>query len=223
MRHLPALGLALAVCGAEAGRPLQGEDAPVIDARACEIEGAYSDWRTGEDNTPQSYVQLGCGVGGETELAVQVLKPRELGLAGKTRLLAAPWAHGEAALSLAWGLTQRRVDAGWRRGSLVINLAATLPVTADWMTHWMIGHQRDGIERRRSTNWALGVEHNGLGDDGRWQPMAEVFGDDHGHPWLNAALRFAVRPERVFIDASLGRRLGGRRAHLMTAGFKLAF
>lgn len=222
MRHLSALGLAIAACSAEAGRPLQSEDAPIIDARACEIEGAYSDWRTGGDNSPQTYVQLGCGVGAETELAVQLLKPREVGLAGKTRLLAAPWAGGEAALSLAWGLSQRRVDAGWRRGSVVINLAATLPVTSDWVTHLMVGHQRDEVERRRSTNWALAVEHNGMGDGGRWQPMAEVFGDDHGHPWVNTALRVALQPERFFIDASVGRRLDGR-ARLMTAGFKLAF
>jgi hypothetical protein len=223
MRRLSVLALALAACGAEAGRPLQSEDAPVIDASACEIEGAYSDWRAGGDNSPQTYVQFGCGVGAQTELAVQLLKPREVGLAGKTRLLAAPWPHGEAALSLAWGLSQRRVDAGWRRSTTVINLAASLPVARDWVTHLMVGHQRDVLERRRSTNWALAVEHNGLGDEGRWQPMAEVFGDDHGRPWLNAALRFAVWPERAFVDASLGRRLGGGRAQLMTAGFKLAF
>jgi len=223
MRSTFALSLALAACSAQAGRPLQSEDAPVIDEHACEVEGAYTDWRTGGDDTPQTYLQLACGVSAQTELGLQVLKPREIGIAGKTRLLAAPWRDGEAALSLAWGLAHRHVDVGWRRSSVVLNLAATLPVSRDWLMHLMLGHQRDEMHRQRSTNWAVAAEHNGLGDEGRWQPMAEVFGDDHGRPWLNGALRVALVPERVFVDASLGRRLGGGRAHLMTAGFKVAF
>ena len=62
MRITFALSLALAACSAQAGRPLQSEDAPVIDEHACEVEGAYTDWRTGGDDTPQTYLQLACGV-----------------------------------------------------------------------------------------------------------------------------------------------------------------
>ena len=223
MRRLTALSLALAACGAEAGRPLQSEDAPVIDAKACEVEGSYTDWRTGGDDTPQTYLQLACGVGGNTELALQAFKPREVGVAGKTQLFSAPWRDGEAALSLAWSVSQKRVGAAWRRGTVVLNLAASVPVSRDWVMHAMLGHQRDEIQNHRSTNWAVAAEHNGLGDDNRWQPMAEVFGDDHGKPWVNTALRYALVPERVFVDVSLGRRLGSSPAHLMTAGFKFAF
>ena len=76
---------------------------------------------------------------------------------------------------------------------------------------------------RRSTTWALAVEHGGLGEGGRWQPMAEVFGDDLGKPWANAALRVVLLPDRLFVDASYGRQFAGARARLKTAGFKLAF
>lgn len=53
--------------------------------------------------------------------------------------------------------------------------------------------------------------------------MAEVFGDDRGRPWANAALRLAIQPGHVFIDGSFGRQLGGSAARLATLGFKLAF
>lgn len=223
MYRLAALSLVLASCDAHAGRPLQSEDAPVIEARACEMEGAYSDWHTGGDDTPQTYLQLACGVGGQTELGLQLFKPREVGLAGKTQLFSTPWRDGDAAVSLGWGLLHHHVDGGWRRGGVVLNLVTSLPLTRDWVMHAMLGHQRDELEHRRSTNWAFAVEHNGLGEEGRWQPMAEVFGDDHGRPWANAGLRLTLVPQRVFVDASLGQRLGGGRAHLVTAGFLIAF
>ncbi|MBI3346574.1 MAG: hypothetical protein HY020_05115 [Burkholderiales bacterium] len=213
----------LAAGVAHAGRPLQTDDAPVMASDACELEAAHSDWRQGGRGQRQTYLQLGCGIGWETEVALQVQQPREFVLGAKTQLASSTWRDGDAQVSLAWSLAHRHVETAWRRSGAGLVLVATAPLTRDWVLHANLGHQRDELARRRSTGWALAAEHNGLGDAGRWQPMAEVFGDDRGNTWANAALRLALLPERVFIDASLGRQLGGGRARLASAGFKLAF
>lgn len=223
MRPFLVFLLAAAAGAAHAGRPLQADDAPVMDPQACEVEGAHTDWRAAGRDLRQSYLQLGCGIGWGTEIALQALRPRELALGGKTQLFSTPWADGDAQLSLAWSLAHRHVEAAWRRSGAGLLLVASLPLSRDWVMHANLGHQRDELLRRRSTTWALAAEHNGLGEQGRWQPMAEVFGDDHGRPFANAALRLALRPGSVFVDASLGRQLGGAGARLATAGFRLAF
>lgn len=223
MRHALPLFLAFTVHAAQAGRPLQADDATTMEPRACEVEGASSHWRSDGQTQRQSYLQLGCGIGGGTELALQAFKPRELGVNGKTQFFSTPWAEGDAQLSLAWSLNHRRVETAWRRSGAGLILVASVPLLRNWTAHANLGHVRDELQRRRSTTWALAAEHNGLGEAGRWQPMAEVFGDDLGRPWANAALRLALVPDSVFVDASLGRQLGGAKARLATAGFKLAF
>lgn len=223
MRSLLALILVLAPAAAHAGRPLQADDAPVMAPSACELEGAYSQWRGGGQALRQSDLQLGCGIGWSTELNVQAVSPRELAVGGKTQAWSAPWRDGDAQLSIAWRLAHRHEGQAWRRSGAELVLVASLPLSPDWVMHANLGHQRDELLRHRSTGWALAVEHNGLGDAGRWQPMAEVFGDDHGRPWANAALRVAVLPERFFLDASVGRRLAAVGPRLLTLGFRQAF
>lgn len=223
MRHALPFLLALTLHAAHAGRPLQAEDAPTMAPGSCEVEGASSNWRSGGQTQRQSYLQLGCGIGGGTELALQAFTPRELGLNGKTQFFSTGWRDGDAQLSLAWSLNHRRVETAWRRSGAGLILVASAPLSRDWTLHANLGHARDELQRRRSTTWALAAEHNGLGEAGRWQPMAEVFGDDRGRPWANAALRLALVPDSVFVDASLGRQLGGAKVRLATAGFRLAF
>lgn len=194
-----------------------------MDPHACELEGAHGDWRLGGDGQRQTGLQLGCGVGWGTEVALNAIKPRELALNGKTLLASQTWADGDAQLTLAWSLSHRHVETVWRRSSAGLILVGSVPLSRDLTLHANLGHQRDEMQHRRSTTWALAVEHGGFGEGGRWQPMAEVFGDDRGRPWANAALRVVLVPDRVFVDASYGRQCSGPRARLTTAGFKLAF
>lgn len=219
LRATAALLLLAALGAAQAGRPLQAEDAGVMEPQACELEGAHSHWRQPGAAQRQDSLQLGCGIGAGSEIALQALRPRELALVGKSQLAQV----GDAQLTLAWSLAHRHVAAAWRRSGAGLVLVASAPLAPDWTLHANLGHQRDELQRRRSTVWALAAEHGGLGEDGRWQPMAEVFGDDRGQPWANAALRVTLVPARVFVDASLGCQLGGTRGRLATAGFKFAF
>ncbi|MGM9482505.1 hypothetical protein ACS5PN_15040 [Roseateles sp. NT4] len=223
MRHAFVFSLVLVTCAAEAGRPLQADDAAVMDPHACELEGAHGDWRLDGGGQRQTSLQLGCGIGWGSEVALNAIRPRELALNGKTMLASTAWADGDAQLTLGWSLSHRHVETAWRRSSAGLTLIGSAPLTRDLTLHANFGHQRDELLQRRSTTWALAVEHGGFGEGGRWQPMAEVFGDDRGKPWANAALRVAVLPDRLFVDASYGRQFAGARARLKTAGFKLAF
>jgi hypothetical protein len=223
MRPAFVFSLILISCAAHAGRPLQAEDAAVMDPHACELEGAHGDWRQGEDGQRQTGLQLGCGIGRGSEVALNAIRPRELALNGKILLASAARTDGDAQLTLAWSLSHRHVETVWRRSSAGLILVGSLPLTRDLTLHANLGHQRDEMLRRCSTTWALAVEHGGLGEGGRWQPMAEVFGDDRGKPWANAALRVVAVPDRFFVDASYGRQLAGARARLKTIGFKLAY
>ncbi|MFT7776308.1 hypothetical protein [Roseateles sp.] len=218
-RAIAIVCLLSALGAARAGRPLQAEDADIMDPRACELEGAHSHWREQGAAQRQTSLQLGCGIGGNSEVALQLIRPRELALGGKTQF----WRDGETRVTVAWNLAHRHVEAAWRRSGAGLVLVASAPLAGDWVLHANLGHQRDELLHRRSTIWALAAEHNGLGEGGRWQPMAELFGDDQGRPWANAALRVALRQERLFVDVSMARRLGGVNARLATAGFKLAF
>lgn len=222
MRHTLAFVLATAACAADAARPLQTEDAPVLDARDCELEAARTELLADGPGTRRHAVQLGCGVGAHSELALQGLTPRELVLGGKTRLAVLAGPRGDVALSVAWSLSHRRTDGDWQRSSAGALVVASAPLGRDWRVHANLGHLRDEALRRRSMTWALALEHTGLGDGGRWQPVAEVFGDDRGERWANAGVRFAVVREQLCVDASLGRRLGGG-TRLASVGAVLAF
>ncbi len=227
MPHLPALLLVLllaTVAGwAHAARPMQTEDAPAMAPQACELESADTRLSGSGESSRRTYLQLGCGIGWHTELALQAATHRELVLGGKTRVAAVPWQGGEAEFSLAWNLARHRADDAWHRSSAGLLLAVTAPLTRDWTVHGNLGHLRDEVLQRRSMTWALGVEHNGLGGEGRWQPMLEMFGDDHGRRWANAALRVGLVRDQLYVDGSLGRQLGGQRSRLVTLGLLLAF
>ncbi|WP_422010360.1 hypothetical protein [Roseateles sp.] len=223
MRRTLALILAAAACPAEAARPMQTEDAPVMQTRACELESASADLRSDGQHARRSYAQLGCGIGWHSEVAVQAARPQELALGGKTRLAAMPWWGGEAAFSIAWNLAHHHADARWRRSSTSLLLAATAPLSRDWVVHGNLGHLRDQALHRRSMTWALGAEHNGLGAEGRWQPMFEVFGDDRGQRWAHAGLRLTLVRDQLCVDGSLGSRLGVRGERLATLGAVFAF
>ena len=210
---------------AHAGRPLQSEDAGVLARGDCEIEGAALRARDAGVSARETTLQLGCGVGASTQLAVAFghakaasASARGIELNGKTQL----W-HGqnEAALALAYALASVKVSgSSWQHAATELNLAYSRPLGNALTLHANLGHARDEVAKQRSTTWSLAVEHAGFG---AVAPMAELFGDDRSAAWWNAGLRFTAVPERFFIDASYGRQITSGSPTLWSLGFKLAF
>ena len=210
-----------------AGRPLQTEDAGVLEAKTCEVEGATGRARVaGTPAVRDTALQLGCGVGANSQLALAVSttsdgtdRERGLRLGGKTQVWSAGGDDG-AALTLAWGVSSARAAAGgWKTAS--VDARAVVSVPAGPLTwHLNIGHERDTQARTSATSWGIALEHEGFG---ALAPMAELFGDDRGAPWWNLGLRYALSKDKAYVDLSYGRQMSGGTPSLLTAGFKLVF
>ncbi|MDP1537533.1 MAG: hypothetical protein Q8L95_10160 [Burkholderiales bacterium] len=210
-----------------AGRPLQTEDAGVLETKRCEVEGAAVRQSGSGVVARENSLQLGCGVGASTQLALAVLRSSAddqgesgLHLSGKTGL----WVGaGEAApaLTLAYALSANRASsASWRHAASAVNLVYSRPAAADLTLHVNLGHARDEVARQPSTTWGLALEHAGFG---ALAPMVEVFGDDREAPYWNVGLRYTLQPEKGYLDVSYGRQISATRSSLASLGFKIVF
>lgn len=225
-----ALAAALIAAPAHAGRPLQTEDAGVLERGACEIEGAGARVKASGVTAREQTLQWGCGVGASTQLALALASAKAEGIRasgveinGKTELWSGTAAKDQAApaLALAYAVASVKVRGDkWRHAATELNLAYSRPVPADLTLHANLGHARDEIGKGRATTWGLALEHAGFGPVA---PMAELFGDDREAPWWNLGLRYTAIADKLFFDTSYGRRMAGARPTLITVGFKFAY
>lgn len=227
--------LAAALCAltlslpALAGRPLQTEDAGVLDRGACELEGAQLRLRVLGETGTENGLTANCGIGWNSQVGLGLAwaraggeRSRSGGIGGKTGLWAGQ-GEGAPALTLAWGIGADRDSGHWRRSDHFATLVASVGAGPGSL-HLNLGHVREREPRRAITTWNLAWEHEGHPIGGlTLAPMAEVFGDDRGDRWWNLAARLTLVPERVFVDVSWGRQTNADKARLVTAGFKLTF
>ena len=229
-RFAATLACGLLAGPAHADRPLQTEDASVLDAGGCEIEGFMARSRAPGSTARALSLQGTCGVGASTQLALAMAQEREGGLrvrgleiSAKTAVWAsqAETAGDAAGLSLAYAMAWvvRRGDRS-RPATYAVNLAYSRAVGTALTLHGALGHACDAQAKCRSTTWGLALEHAGFG---AWAPMVEVFGDDRAAAWWNVGLRWNAVPEKLTLDASYGRPMAGGQAAVLALGFKLAF
>lgn len=218
--------LLLGAGAAHAGRPLQTEDAGVIERGACELEGFGQ--RESVDSEPSvrlGSLQLSCGLPATTQLGVQFRREKisgehgdSWGVVGKTALV--PLAADSTGFTLAYGAHALRANgSSLRYADHFLNFVTTVPA-GPWLVHGNLGTAHDHRAGLDSTTWGAAVERTGLGS---FDAMAEVYGDDRTAPWWNLGLRFTAIAERLFFDASYGRQIDSARAKLVSVGFKYAF
>ncbi len=212
----------------QAGRPLQTEDAGILEAKTCEVEGATARARVaGASTSRDSALQLGCGVGFNSQVALAVStasdgtdRERGMRLGGKTEIWSAGGDDG-AALTLAWGVDRARAGSGGGWKTSGVDARAVVSIPAGPLTwHLNVGHERDTQARSSTTAWGGALEHEGYGP---LAPMAELFGNDREAPWWNLGLRYTIAKDKAYIDMSYGRQMTGGTPSLLTAGFKLVF
>jgi hypothetical protein len=211
---------------AHAGRPLATEDAGILDAGSCELEGATARLSAFGAAARESSLQIGCGVGASTQLALAAatgraegVSARGLALSGKTGLWQGE-GEGAAEIALAYGADWGKESGdGWHHLGTGVNLAYSQPLE-EATAHANLGYAHDPQGGENAVTWGLAYEHSGWG---AWAPMAELFGDDREAPWWNAGLRFTALPDRLSIDASYGRQIVSGRPSLWTLGFNFAF
>lgn len=220
---------------AQAGRPLQTEDAGVLERFDCELEGANQRLRLASASSQEAGLTVNCGLGLNSQVGLSISRLRVnsnsgnnsnsstgAGLGGKTSL----WkGTGEdaPALTLAWGLGYEHEPSHWRHQERFATLVSSIKA-GPGTVHLNLGHVRSRAENRRLTGWNLAYEHANF-DLGplKLAPMAEMYGNDRGNARWNLALRATLVPDRAYLDVSWGRQLQTDKARLLTAGFKLAF
>lgn len=235
MKRNPLLcaGLAALLCGPVlAGRPLQTDDAGLLDRGDCELEGVASRRLADDERSTAVGLQVGCGIGWQSQLALAGASDRAAGLrsagaslGGKHGLWQADATQGDgAAWALSWQIAAvRPAGDSWRREASEVRLITSRPLNDALTLHANLAHLRSSADGIRSTAWGLALEHAPLNVVPGLAPMAELVGDDRDPAGWNLGLRYAAIADKLFFDASYGRRFSRAPASLLTAGFKFAF
>ncbi len=225
-----ALLVLLAPCTvAHAGRPLQTEDAGVLEPGECELEAVAQRQREAGARARQTSLGLNCGVGLRSQLGAAAATGRDSGqttrsasIGGKV-LLWQDRGDTAASFALAWSVDGDRQGARWQHAGDGFKLVATQP-WGPGAVHMNLGQNRDRAAGTRTLNWAIAYEHNGVTLAGlNWAPMVEAFGEEHADPWVNLALRVTLLPQRLFVDVSVGQQSATARPRLVTTGLKFVF
>ena len=220
--HVLALAACLAAPASWAGRPLVTEDAEVLARGECEIEGFFG--RVEKPRGDSHSLQLGCGVGGGTQLGLGAGRDRSeddrvnaIAVNGKTGLREP--SPGQPGLAIAYAASGLKHFGGpLRLDASEIKGVATLD-SDGWLYHFNAGWAYAHEERAHRAIWALAVERpNALGPI---DLMAETFGDNKSNPWVQLGARWAVVPERLLLDASWGLQSRHGRPRQATLGFTL--
>lgn len=229
MNSACAVVLLLAASAAWAGRPFVTEDAGVITAGECELETFLS--RTtmrDEASTRGGWIQPGCGVGLATQLSIGAGRSRsgieretQAALTGKTALRALT--DEQAGVTIAYSISGRRArGVSFKHDATAVAAVVSLPVEKDLLVHANFGWQRAEKDRRNTGVWATAIESLSVWPD--LDVGAEVFGDSRtAGVYVGAGARYALKPERVFVDASWARQSARARGTLATIGVKLTF
>ena len=216
-------GLVIAVA-AHAARPLATDDTGVLDKDSCELEAVLSRDKAEGAQVDGTSLQLGCGVGARTQVALAVdrakedrLRVRGTALAGKVSLVPgdeASWSVSGAVLWLA------EPSQGNQHAATSVNLLHTRALGKQFTLHANLGHLRDTLAQRAATTWGLALEHAG------WGPVAlmgELIGDDLAAPAWNIGLRWTVVPEQWTLDIAYGQQMVGGRPKALSLGVKFSF
>ncbi len=229
MRRVAALLLCLLSAPALAGRPFATEDAGVLAAGECELE-AFVLRASGRDApiARGGALQPNCGIGWQTQLGIAAGRTEAAGeaitslaLAGKTALR--ELTETQTGFALAYGVVGARLPGhGFKHDSTALAGVVSAPLDKALVLHANLGWLRTQADRLNTTAWALALERTGLFE--RLDVGAEVYGDDRmPGAFFGIGARYAVMPEKFFVDFSWARSSSGSRATLATLGIKISF
>jgi hypothetical protein len=202
-----ALGLGLSA-PAQAARPLNTDDARIVDANACQVES----WVRRNEGSTEYWALPGCNFTGNLELTLGGARTSDatgspltrMVLQGKTILK--PLEKNGWGLGLAAG-TIRRSQSGTGGSDVYAYVPASLSFADDrWVVHTNVGWLREQSTRRDLATWGVGLERELRPTT--WL-IAETFGQSRDKPQFQFGLRQWIVPGHVQVDATYGSHLGG--------------
>lgn len=203
------IAAALLTGGAHAARPMNTDDARIVDAKACQVES----WVKRPRGHTEFWVQPACNFTGNLELAVGGALAQVDGstrnsaqtVQGKTVLKPLETNGWGVGLTLGMQRDPRPAAGGGH------DLYANVPVSFSLMDDAVVLHANAGWLREQGTRshratWGLGSETQLAA---RSWLIAETYGQGSGRPLVQVGLRYWLVPDRVQIDATYGNRIGG--------------
>ena len=212
-RIAPALLALLLPSVALAARPFVTDDARLTNEESCQLES----WVRVYPGSKEFWALPACNPAGNFEVTAGGGRARPDGAAGtsdyilQAKTLFRPLATND----WGWGLAVGKVfHPGISPGpNLLGNTYAYIPVSVSFnndalILHTNIGWLRDQASGRQNTTWGVGTE---MKITDRLLAIAETFGDNRAQPYWQIGARFAVVPDKVQIDTTIGGQVDGPR------------
>lgn len=205
-----ALSLVLLHQVAHAGRPMEVDDAGIVDSRSCQLE-AWSEHRKSSDGY---WVMPACNVTGNLELAVggalehpdQGANTKALALEAKTMLVEG--LGGNTGVAMSFGFERQRFE-----GNYESEWALNLPITTlfaqeRFAWHNNIGSTYEQEDKHYVFTWGTGAEY---AVTEKVAVYAEVFGDSNERPFYQISTGYWVVPEQFQFTLGVGDKLEGSK------------
>lgn len=221
---LPTLALLALPLSAMAARPMQTDDARIVDTKACQLET----WVRHNRNGHEFWALPACNPTGNLEITLGGARLTRDGttthdglIQGKT--LFKPMETDGWGWGLAVGNQRKGSD---RQGSpLAGDVYAYLPASFSFqedrlLIHANLGWQREKASGQQHGTWGLGTEVQMTPDS--WL-IAETFAQNEGKPYIQLGLRHWIVPNQIQLDATWGDRInsGGNNERWVSLGLRL--
>lgn len=202
---LPSLGWA--------ARPFVTDDARLTTARSCQLESWVRTYRSSNEIwalpacNPQGNLEFTLGAG----RAHADNLPATYDYVFQAKTLFRPLEPDGWGWGLAVGTVRHpEVNPG---PNLLGNTYAYVPVSfalngERLVLHTNLGWLRDRASGTSKSTWGLGSEYRATT---RILAIAEAFGDNTAKPYWQVGARYALIPDRVQIDATVGQQFAGPR------------
>ena len=194
-----------------AARPFVTDDARLTSEGSCQLES----WGRLYRDSQEFWALPACNPGGNFEVTLGGGQARNTGMAPtedyviQAKTLFRPLKTDDWGWGLAVGnIRHPEVNPGPNLlGNSYLYLPFSRSLNGDQtVVHANVGRLKDRASGAQHTTWGLGGEFR---LNTRWQAIAEVFGDDQVRPYWQVGARYAVVPDKVQIDATVGQQMEG--------------
>ena len=221
---IPLCLLACAVPSAWAARPFVTDDARLTTAQSCQLESWVRSYR----HSTEVWALPACNPMGNLEFTFGGGRARTDGQPSSSdslfqlKTLFKPletngWGWGLAVGTIRHPSVQPGPNQFGNR-YLYVPFSASLD-NDRVVVHANLGGLRDKRTHQGSLTWGVGAE---VQASARWLAIAEAFGDHRNQPYWQLGGRYAIVPNRVQIDATLGQQAGGNaNARWVSFGLRL--
>ncbi len=197
----------LHLASTHAARPMNTDDARIVDAKACQLET----WVRKNRDSTEFWALPACNPTGEFELTVggtrttDKTQDHSAALQMQLKTLFKPLEPNGWGVGLALGTFRNNGPVGGYEPYLYVPMSWSLRQDDSVVLHTNLGWLRDHQVRKHHLTWGAASE---VQVSPRTWLIGEVFGQNTGKPSYQVALRYWIVPNRVQVDTTYGNRFG---------------